>query len=113
MEVIQSVVAPLRSEIDGLRREIEELRATGAPRILSVDQACKQLGVKRTKFYELLAHTDLGETQADLPRVSQRHFDRELLFAWIERHSRVAQRKQTKTSRRRRPSASRLQKEQA
>lgn len=108
--VVQSLVTPLRSEIEELRREIEELRTAGAPRVLSVDQACEQLGVGRTKFYELLAQTDLRDAQVNLPGVSGKRFDRDRLFAWIERHAGVTQRKQLRKSRRPPHSASGLRK---
>jgi hypothetical protein len=105
--IVEQVVAPLRAEVEELRAELEEVRTRVAtPRVLSLKQACVQLGVGKTKFYELLATTDLAGTRGSLPG---NRFDRDLLMAWIDRRAGVARRKQPKASRRRTRSASRLQ----
>ncbi len=93
--VVELVVAPLQAEVEALRAAVEEASAGGAlPRVLSVEQACEQMGVKRTKLYELLGATDLAETCVAIPGVRRTLFDRELLLAWIERRAGVAGRQQ-------------------
>ncbi|MCW8137952.1 MAG: helix-turn-helix domain-containing protein [Planctomycetota bacterium] len=86
------VTRAFERQIAQLRREIDELRQSLAmfdgslPRILSVQQACDELGVGRTTFYELLSSgSGLDEAVVRVPGVRGTRLDRDRLMAWIDR----------------------------
>lgn len=82
--LIEQALAPLEAKIAELRGELEDLRQQAAlPKLLTIKTAAEQLGVGRTKLYELLATTDLAKAIVPLPGTRGQRIDRDALLEWV------------------------------
>lgn len=99
-QFVERAFAPLRQELDLLKQQREPSASTYLPRVLSVDQASRELGVSRSTFYALVADesTGLADALVHLPGVSGTRVDRDRLMKWIDRRAGVAKRRHRRRS---------------